>query len=208
MPSTSQRESLKFQATVSTFYSPSIDSNAPDFWRACECKFPCKNMQTRHYCAGADIYRIILRSGHWAPRKLVLKIKDMASHDIMYMLIHFSHVQLCATLWTVAYQVPLTMGFSRQKYWRGLTWPPLGNLLDPGITPWSLMSHALTGVFFTTSITWKIPPCYWQKQFYNPSVGICGSDDYLRVLIWIVTIIQKSQFKSVRGYVGCEQQVI
>ena len=132
----------------------------------------------------------------------------MPTHDIVCMLIHFSRVQLCATLWTVAYQVPLIMGFSRQEYWRGLPWPPPGNLPDPGITPRSLMSHALTGRFFTTSTTWKIPPRYWQKQFYNPSVGICGSDGYLKELIWRVTIIQKSQFKSMRDYVGCGWQVI
>ena len=32
----------------------------------------------------------------------------------------FSHVQLCATRWTVARQAPLSMGFSRQEYWSGL----------------------------------------------------------------------------------------
>ena len=34
--------------------------------------------------------------------------------------LHFSHVRLCATLWTVACQFPLPMGFSRQEYWSGL----------------------------------------------------------------------------------------
>ena len=33
-----------------------------------------------------------------------------------------SRVQLFATLWTVAYQAPLSMGFSRQEYWSGLPW--------------------------------------------------------------------------------------
>ena len=33
---------------------------------------------------------------------------------------HFSHVLLSATLWTVALQSPLSMGFSRQEYWSGL----------------------------------------------------------------------------------------
>ena len=40
-----------------------------------------------------------------------------------------SHVQLFATPWTVAYQAPLSMGFSRQKYWSGLPLSsPSGNL--------------------------------------------------------------------------------
>ena len=34
---------------------------------------------------------------------------------------HFSHVQLFATLWTVAHQAPLPMGFPKQEYWSGFT---------------------------------------------------------------------------------------
>ena len=37
------------------------------------------------------------------------------------------------TLWTVARQAPLTMGFSRQEYWSGLPFPPPGDLPDPGM---------------------------------------------------------------------------
>ena len=66
---------------------------------------------------------------------------------------HFSHVQLFATLWIVACQTPLSMGFSRQEYWSGLACPFPGNLPDPGIEPVSLMSPALAGVFFTTATT-------------------------------------------------------
>ena len=39
---------------------------------------------------------------------------------------HFNCVQLFATLWTVAHRAPLSMGFSRQKYWSGLTCLPWG----------------------------------------------------------------------------------
>ena len=38
----------------------------------------------------------------------------------------FSHVQLCATLWTAAHQAPLSTGFSRQEYWSGLPFPSPG----------------------------------------------------------------------------------
>ena len=48
-----------------------------------------------------------------------------------------SHVRLFATPWTVAYQVPLSMGFSRQEYWSGLPFPSPGDLPDPGIDPGS-----------------------------------------------------------------------
>ena len=49
----------------------------------------------------------------------------------------FSHVQLFVYLWTVACQAPLSMGFSRQEYWSGLTFPSPGDLPNPEIEPGS-----------------------------------------------------------------------
>ena len=46
-----------------------------------------------------------------------------------------SHIRLFATPWTVAYQVPLSMGFSRQYYWSGLPFPSPGDLPNTGIGP-------------------------------------------------------------------------
>ena len=40
------------------------------------------------------------------------------------------------------------MGLSRQEYWSGLSFPPPGDLPDPGIEPESLRSPALAGGFF------------------------------------------------------------
>ena len=65
------------------------------------------------------------------------------------MLSHSSRARLCATLWTIAHQTPLFLGFSSQEYWSGLPCPPPGDLPDPGIKPTSLMSPALAGGFFT-----------------------------------------------------------
>ena len=56
-----------------------------------------------------------------------------------------------ATLWTVALQVPLSMGFSRQEYWSGLPCPSPGDLPNPGIEPTSLTSPELANGFFTTA---------------------------------------------------------
>ena len=69
----------------------------------------------------------------------------------------FSYVQLCVTLWTVAHQPPLFMGFCRKEHWSRLSCPPPGDLPNPGIEPRSLMSPALAGGFFTTSATWEAP---------------------------------------------------
>ena len=64
-----------------------------------------------------------------------------------------SHVQIFATPWIVTWQVPLSMGFSRQEYRSGLPFLSPGDLPDPGIEPTSLASSALAGGFFTTA-TW------------------------------------------------------
>ena len=48
-----------------------------------------------------------------------------------------SHVLLFATPWTIAYQAPPSMGFSRQECWSGLPFPSPGDLPDPGIEPGS-----------------------------------------------------------------------
>ena len=58
----------------------------------------------------------------------------------------FICVLLSATLWTVVYQAPPSMGFFRQGYWSGLLFPPPGDLPNPGIEPRSptLQADALT----------------------------------------------------------------
>ena len=48
-----------------------------------------------------------------------------------------SSVRLFATPWTVTYQAPQSMGFSRQEYWSGVPFPSPGDLPDPGIEPGS-----------------------------------------------------------------------
>ena len=73
---------------------------------------------------------------------------------------HSSPVELLTTLWTVAYQALLSMGFSRQEYWNGLSCPSPGNLLDPGIKPIFRISPGLAGRFFTTSATWEASPTH------------------------------------------------
>ena len=61
----------------------------------------------------------------------------------------FSRVQLLVTLWTVARQAPLSMGFSKQEYWRGLPCPPSGDLPGPrNQTPISYVSCTLRCVLY------------------------------------------------------------
>ena len=115
----------------------------------------------------------------------------------------FSPIQLFATLWTVAHQAPLSMGFLRQECWSGLPslpgssvhgilqarileWvaiPLPGDLPDPRIEPISLTSPALAGRFFTTSTTWEggLLACsvFYKQQVFTwvrgraPYPGLC-----------------------------------
>ena len=70
-----------------------------------------------------------------------------------------SRVRLLATPWTVAYQAPPSMGFSRQDCWSGLPFPSPGDLPDPGIEPGSPTLQADTlpselNVSFHSWIMW------------------------------------------------------
>ena len=96
-------------------------------------------------------------STHFAQaRKLEVMIDSQLPHSTYpCVLSHFSHVCLFATLWTVAPQVPLCMGLSRQEYGSELSCPAPGDLPNPGIDLTPLMSPALAGGFFTTSTLGK-----------------------------------------------------
>ena len=78
-----------------------------------------------------------------------------------------------AILRTVACQASLSSGFSRQDYWSGLSFPPPRDLPHPGIKLMPLMSPALVGRFFTTSITWEDP-------LLRSTCGLCHSSPLMR----------------------------
>ena len=65
----------------------------------------------------------------------------------------FSCVRLCATLWTIASQAPLSMRILQARILEWVAMPPPGDLLNPGIEP---RSPALAGGFFTASATWEV----------------------------------------------------
>ena len=48
---------------------------------------------------------------------------------------HFSHVWLSVTAWTIAFQAPLSIGFSRQDYWAGCYFLPQGIFPTQGSNP-------------------------------------------------------------------------
>ena len=71
-------------------------------------------------------------------RRILYQLSYQGSHSVQFSSVQsLSRVRLCATPWTVAHQVPLSMGFSRQEYWSGVPFPFPGDLPDPGIEPGS-----------------------------------------------------------------------
>ena len=77
-----------------------------------------------------------------------------------------SHVQLFATPWTIAWQAPLSMGFSRQEYWSGLPFPSPGDLPKPGIEPGS---PALWADALSSEPPGKPLHFSWEKNNKSPS---------------------------------------
>ena len=77
--------------------------------------------------------------------KVLPKMKNSSDHEKKKerkKVKSLSHVQLFANPWTIAYQAPPSMDFTRQEYWRGLSFPPPGDLPDPGTEPGSLALRA------------------------------------------------------------------
>ena len=75
----------------------------------------------------------------WSLSKSMSGVGKQVSHCKSFLLSclssHFSHVRVFATLRTIAWQAPLSMGFSRQEYRNGLPCPPPGDPPNPGIKP-------------------------------------------------------------------------
>ena len=83
------------------------------------------------------------------------------------------------TLRTAAHQAPLSMGFSRQEHWSGLTFPPPGDPPDPGIEP---ASTALAGRLFTPVPPGKprlTRPSLQMRYCSNRPKGATGPEEFL-----------------------------
>ena len=100
---------------------------------ACTCYAPSSLAPMHHMHFTVHIFRRKWRTCH-LKRYVTLCV---------WVLSHFSCVQLFATPWTIAHQAPLSLRFPRQKYWSRLPFPSPGDLLDWGIKPVSPVAPAL-----------------------------------------------------------------
>jgi hypothetical protein len=73
-------------------------------------------------------WMVLVSCSYWLLKYATSELSEVQS---------LSRVQLFVTPRTVAYQAPLSMGFSRQECWSGLPFPSPGDLPDPGIKPGS-----------------------------------------------------------------------
>ena len=84
-----------------------------------------------------------------------------------------SRVRLSVAPWTVARQAPLSIEVFRQEYWSERPFPSLGDLLDLGIEPASLVFPALADGFFTAP--WKVELRSEQVAAWGcPPAGVGG----------------------------------
>ena len=116
----------------------------------------CSHKIRRHLCLGriavTNLDRVLKSRDITLPTKVCNVTYHISSNSVyseqdmsLFSLcaLPFSCVRLYATLWTVALQAPLSMGFPRQEHWRGLAFLPPGDLPDPGMELTSPSSPAL-----------------------------------------------------------------
>ena len=107
---------------------------------------------------------------------------------------NFSPGNSFVTPWSVACQAPLPMGFPRQKYWSGLSFPSPGALPDLGIKPTSPASPASAGRFFTTE-----PPGKPSLVFMENLKGNLYWALAVRMPVWGGLLAHQPDFESSRG---------
>ena len=100
-------------------------------WIQCKIGFPSQDCFLLSWTSPPHL-STCLSFLHGFSYKLMFLFSFSSTHRKMKLL---SRVWLFMTPWTVAHQVPLSMGFSREEYWNGLSFPSLGDLPDPGIEP-------------------------------------------------------------------------
>ena len=96
--------------------------------------------------------------------------RDLGS--VACMLNHLSGVRLFPTLWTVAHQAPLSVGFSKQESWSGLPCPSSGDLPNPGIEPRSRAWQVDLLLLGPPQSFLKSPNKSWSLRLHSPPVNL------------------------------------
>ena len=92
---------------------------------------------------------------------------------LLLLLSRFSHVRLCATLWTAAHQALLSMGFFRQEYWNGLSFSsPLScfSRVQLFVTLWTVVHQSPLSMGFSRQKYWSGLLCLSPGDLPNPGI--------------------------------------
>ena len=109
------------------------------------------------------------------------------------------------TLWTLACQAPLSMGFARQEYWSELPFPSPGDLPEPGIKPRSPAFQADSFTFWVTSEAFLNGGVSFPYLYNNPRVKVvgCGRRYFPKAATWVLFIQwwYRHSFTEIWGFV-------
>ena len=108
-------------------------------------------------------------------------LQNFTEHNISWCVQSLSHVWLFVTPWTVTHQAPLSMGFSRQQSWSGLSCPSPGDRPDPALEPWSPALQADSLPFFWATRK-ALSAVGWGHK--EEAGGDCGSDCLCTAAFW------------------------
>ena len=132
----------------------------------------CKNAWVKRKnwaCLLWDLWRLMQDAVFYS--KFIYTQSDAPeTREVAYVVVVESliRVWVFVTLWTVTCLAPLSIGFPRQEYCRGLPFPSPGDLSDPEIQP---MFSALAGGFFTTRPPGKPSWIFSSVQFRRSVVS-------------------------------------
>ena len=119
-------------------------------------------------------------------KTFILKCEHVRMHT------HFNHAQLSATLWTVARQAPLSMGFCRQEYWSGLQPSSRGSSQPRDHSHISNVSYIGRSVLYHWSLNYIEVSYLWIRcESFDQRVSSCVSCS-ICLLLWDP---EKSKFK-------------
>ena len=116
------------------------------------------------------------KGGKKSPWMFKFDLGDCHPYHLVWLILSFSRVRLFATLWTVASQAPLSMGFSRQECWSGLPFLLQGMFLTQGsklLLPWLLCCKQVLYLLRDQRKVWKgksltVSDSLWSHGLYSP----------------------------------------
>ena len=123
-----------------------------------------------------------------------------------------SHVWLFVTPWTGACHAPLSMGFSRQEYWSGLSFPSPRDLPDPGTEPhllcllhWQVDSLRLA---IWEGCSWSFPKSSdesWSQGCWSEESSDCQQPACLRISPKLRHWLKQPRGSTISLRQGCER---